>query len=183
MKTNVTVPGAAISTGGLQQIGLCPRHGRPGIAVRKEKFGSKTPTWVQLLALATLLVAAIIAESIRKRVEGPVLTCEQCVRDKRTFRLQVAGIWILDIVLVGVGMSGNGAALLGWLLLTVFALVFSFMSSRYRVQGTVSDDGLLVELKDVDSAFADECRRRMAGEQPAQPVVGGATLGTTILPQ
>jgi hypothetical protein len=176
VKTNVTVPAAAISTGGLQQIGVCPRHGRPAFAVRKEKFGSKTPTWVYLLILVALLLAAIIAEAIRKRVEGPVPTCDQCAADKRTFRLQVAGVWIADLVLMVIGAAGSAVALVAWLALTLFALVFSFMSSRYRVQGTVSGDGLYVELKDVDSAFASECHRRMAGGQP-QPVVG-----STILP-
>ena len=180
MTTNVTVPGTAISNGGLQQIGICPRHGRPGVAVRKEKFGSKTPSWVYLIALFTLLVGAIIAEAIRKRVEGPVPVCDQCVRDKRTFRLQVTGLWVADFVLVGVGMSGSAVALLGWLVLTVFALVYSFMTSRYRVQGTVTDDGLFVELKKVDLAFAGACQRRMSGA-PEQPV-GQGSVGTTILP-
>jgi hypothetical protein len=182
MTTNVTVPGYAISSGAVQQLGLCPRHGRPATAVRKEKFGSKTPSWVYLLILVALLLAAIIAEVIRKRVEGPVPICDQCAADKRTFRLQVAGVWVADLVLMVVGAAGSAVALLAWLVLTLFALVFSFMTSRYRVQGTVSDDGLFVELKNVDSAFAGECHRRMAGGEP-QPVVGGATLGTTILPQ
>jgi hypothetical protein len=180
MTTNVTVPGTAISQGGLLEVGLCPRHGRPGVGLRQEKFGSQTPSWVIVIALFTLLVAAIVAESIRKRVAGPVPVCEECVRDKRTFRLQVAGLWIVDIVLVGIGLSGSAAALLGWLVLTVFALVYSFMSSRYRTQGTVSDDGLFVVLKQVDSAFASACRQRMSGE-PAPPVSHG-TVGTTILP-
>lgn len=180
MTTNVTVPGTAIGSGGLQQIGMCPRHGLPGVALRTEKFGSKTPSWVFVIALFTLLVGAIVAEAIRKRVAGPVPVCEQCRRDQRTFRLQVAGLWVADIVLVGVGMSGSAVALLGWLVLTVFAICYSFMSSRYRVQGTVSDDGLFVELKKVDSAFASACQQRMSGE-PAPPASHG-TVGTTILP-
>jgi hypothetical protein len=162
MTTDITLPGDVISGGALERLGICPRHGRPAQNVRRQKFGSKTPSWVILLALLTLLVAAIVAEAIRKRVAGPVPVCEQCVKDRRTFRLQVAAVWAVDLVLLVGGASGNAPALVGWLLVTVLGLVFSTRTSRYSVEGIVSRDGRFVELKKVDESFAAACQPQMA---------------------
>lgn len=185
MTTNVTVPGYAISSGGVQHLGVCPRHGRPASGVRKQKFGSKTPLWIIAIAIFTLLIAAIVAEAIRKRVTGPIPTCGQCDTDRKRFHWQVAGLWALDVALLVGGLSGNAFALLGWLALTLIALVYGTQTYRYSVQGTVSDDGMWVELKKVDAAFAEASNRAMAAAQGQvlPPVSYPATMGTTILPQ
>jgi hypothetical protein len=151
--TTVAVPAAWIAQGTLPPC--CARHGGPATHQAKRRFDTKTPSWVLLLVLVALLVAAVVALVLRKSVEGQLPGCDQCARDQRRFKLTVLGAWVADVVVLVLAVQIGPAGLLLWLLVTLGALVWSFAgAARYRVTGNLRKDRLWVDLRGVSEEFA-----------------------------
>jgi hypothetical protein len=151
--TTVAVPAAWIAQGTLPPC--CARHGGPATRQAKRRFDTKTPSWVLLLVLVALLVAAIVALVLRKSVEGQLPGCDQCARDQRRFKLTVLGAWVADVVVLVLAVQIGPAGLLLWLLVTLGALVWSFAGgARYRVTGNLRKDQQWVDLRGVSEEFA-----------------------------
>jgi hypothetical protein len=151
--TTVAVPAAWIAQGTLPPC--CARHGGPATRQAKRRFDTKTPSWVLLLVLVALLVAAIVALVLRKSVEGQLPGCDQCARDQRRFKLTVLGAWVADLVVLVLAVQIGPAGLLLWLLATLGALVWSFAGgARYRVTGNLRKDQQWVDLRGVSEEFA-----------------------------
>lgn len=148
----VRVPVAWIAQGSLPA--MCARHERPATRWSDRKFYSRTPVWAVALAVFGLLIAALVAQAIRKTVEGRLPACEQCDTDRRRFVGIVLGAWAADVLLLVASVAGHsGGLLMLWLLATVVALVVSFTGDRDRVSGYVSMDEHWVDLKGASDGF------------------------------
>jgi hypothetical protein len=174
----ITVPAFAISSGAMPALGICSRHGAPCTTVRVRKFISATPVWVLLLALLTLLIAAIVSLALRKTVTGPMPECTQCGKDRKAFVRNVWLGWGSLVPLLVIASATNSTGLLVlWFLVAVGALIFSFAGDSFRTRGTTSGDGAWVELKNVDSRFVQACHERMAQASAHAGAMASASPG------
>ncbi|MCA1823065.1 MAG: hypothetical protein ABR520_07170 [Mycobacteriales bacterium] len=138
---------------------ICARHGGPSTRWKERDFHSKTPGWVIVLAVLSLLIGAIIALAIRKTVHSRLPACDACRADRRRFALLVVGAWVgVVVTLVLAAAINNPIAFIVWLLLLVGALVFSFMGELFRVRGYLTRDQAVVVMKGVSPQFAQAIR-------------------------
>jgi hypothetical protein len=170
----VAVPAAWIALGTLPTC--CARHGRPATGQARRRFDTKTPSWVLLLCLVAVLIAAVVALALRKSVEGTLPVCDECAAEQRRFKLTVVGAWAADVVVLVLAAQLGVTGLLIWLLATLAALVWSFGGGqRYRVTGFLRKDQMWVDLRGVSDEFAAAINAVVRPEQPVavppQPVV------------
>lgn len=159
----ISVPSHAITSGALVELGTCPRHPLLAAKTGQRTFYTRTPAWVILIALASLLVGAIVALLIRKEVKGPVPECARCRTVRTRFRLGVLLVWgALAAALFPLAEVGNGVGFLVWFGLLLLVLGFSASGSTWRVRGTLSKDLLWVELRGVEVHFVQAVQARMA---------------------
>lgn len=171
MKCDIRLARYDVRTGWLPQI--CPRHGAPATGTRKQKFSSKTPSWVFLLVLVALLLAMIVASCIAKTESAAVPTCDQCDGDRRQVRLlrYVSGPVSLALLTGAAAAASAVLALTGTLVLIIWLLSLSTAAAgMYSVRGHVVDDHWL-DLRDVHPDFVAAIRPNPAWAF-AQPAYG-----------
>ena len=134
---------------------VCTRHGDASTTVLPRKFASRPPGWTLILLVTPLLIFALVALALQKKVATRLPACNRCGKERRTFIASACGGWVLSLALVVVGaVVTSGAALaLGFVLLFA-AFVLSFTGDSFRVSGHISRDGVWVMLKGVDDTFA-----------------------------
>jgi hypothetical protein len=161
--TTVHVPAIWVSQSHLPP--RCARHGTAVTHTTKRTFYTPTPFWIAILAIFTLLIAAIVAHGMRKEVVAQLPSCQQCTQDRRRFKLMAVGLWLLLIPTFVLAASSDVGVLLFFVLM-IGALVFSFCGDQFRVRGSLTPDLAWVELKAVDEAFASEINQAvMRGRQ------------------
>lgn len=192
---NVFVPSYAVQSGGLPGLGVCGRHGRPPVRVKTRSYYSRTPPWMYLVLLFSLLIGLLLMLLLRKKVTGPVADCAVCVHDQQV-RVRWLGAALATTVLLfgyGIAAASGGGVLLS--VLAGFATLVTAVAVPPKFQqGTVSNDGVWVEMKKPAPAFALAVHSAMqahtAAPQPAQapltpapaaPAV--AYAARTIIPQ
>ena len=163
---------------------ICARHGGPATRPVKRTFYTRTPWWVYLLIVVSLLLAAIVSLAVRKSAAGMLPSCDRCVAERRRFIGCVVGGWLLGLVLLVLGAAAdNGFVLLLGLLVWVVSLVITFCRDQFRVRGSVDRDLTWVRLKGVAPAFAAEVARGLASSGvpgPGYPYAG--TVGAPVAP-
>jgi hypothetical protein len=180
--TTASIPAEWYRVGCLPPV--CARHGRPATRRLKRTFYTRTPTWVYLLIVISVLVAAIVALAVRKSAPGSLPGCDQCVAERRRFVWSAVGGWLLGLgLLVLAGVADNGpAAILGLLVLLV-ALVWTFCGDQIRVRGSLRKDLLWVDLKGVAPEFDAQLRPALGLPQHGHPSlptnVGGPVAPTS----
>jgi hypothetical protein len=146
---------------------ICARHGKPATQRISRKFQTRTPVWVVVLIILSLLIAVLVAMALRKTVTGQLPGCAECDRERSRFRSKVAGGWVATTLVWLVSLvTLNAFLLLVALVATLFALVFSF-SEGYGVRGFLTQDQLWVQLKGLSPAFVNAVQ---AGPPQASPV-------------
>jgi hypothetical protein len=150
----VVVPAHALTSGALVKLGTCPRHGNPMVRTRQRRFVSKTPEWVILIVLLSLLIGLIVAVALQKKAAGLVPECASCVKDHGSWKRNtwIAWVGMLALFVLSGVLSSTPVLLLG-LAALVAAIVLSLMKPRYEQTGTVSKDGSWLTLKQVDRSF------------------------------
>lgn len=148
----VSAPSQWLQQGTLPPV--CARHGGPSTSMRKRTFYTRTPWWVILIVLASLLVGLIVALAIRKTLHARLPECARCAQEHRQFRTITAALWGATVVLLvlAVSLSSGGLGLLCFLV-GVVALIWSF-AGRRQVQGFLTTDQAWVDLKGVSDEFA-----------------------------
>jgi amino acid transporter len=130
---------------------------------------TRTPAWVILGLIFSLLIGLLVALSVRKTVAGRLPGCAVCISDRRRYRLQRAGAWTVALlVAAGTVVADSAALALLMLVVTVGALLFSFSGDYFRVRGTLSSDQYWVELKGASEHFARQIDQAL--HAAAQPV-------------
>jgi len=81
------IPAAPLSAG-VPLPAACIRHGEPAVATRPVTFLSRTPAWVGLFIIFTIVVPIVLTLVLRKRVKAAAIpVCDECVAD-RSLRLR-----------------------------------------------------------------------------------------------
>ncbi len=180
---DVTLPAPWLAGGQLPMV--CARHGGPSSHRAKRSIHTKTPSWVFLIMLCSLLIGAIVALSIRKTVKGQLSACSRCTTDRRRFRAAVVAAWVLSAVLLGVvGSSPSDFWVVLWTLFAIGALTFTFCGDLFRVRGHLRPDLVWVDLKGVHEDFARPVMEALRPPVPAgaAPVLGASTGAVNVLP-
>lgn len=153
MKRDIRLARYDVRTGWLPQI--CPRHGAPATGSRMHRFSSPPPAWVWLLIVVSLLIAALIADSMAKKERAQIPTCGQCNTDRTRVRLaRVAlGFGGVGLFIFAVAADAGGLALLSCLFVLLWLLSLStLVEPLYMVRGQVVDDTWL-DLREVHPNF------------------------------
>ncbi|MEH0841715.1 hypothetical protein V6U81_04875 [Micromonospora sp. CPCC 205711] len=168
------LPAPAVTAGGgVPQV--CARHGEPAIRHQKVLFRSRTPGWVYILLPFGVLVFAIVAAVLQKRVKAAAWPfCAECAR-LRTRRLLiglgVVALAILGVVVVAVAVPQGSDAAGMIVVLFVFALLvgLGFVAASGWggiASGHVSADGALLQVRKPHPRFAEQAEAiRIAVEQ------------------
>lgn len=164
-------PTAALQSGAFVQLGICPRHGSPAVRNRKSRFTSKTPDWVLLIVILSLLIGLIVAVALQKKAFGLMPECERCVKDHGAWKRNTWIAWVGMLALfVLSGVASNAYLLLAGLAVMLVAIVYSMLRTRYEQAGTLSNDAHWLTLRKVDDRFAALASERMAAAAaPAPP--------------
>ena len=81
----VRVPAPWLQQGSMPRI--CARHGIPATRLTKRPFYTRTPAWVIIIVLLSLLVGLIVALAIRKTVHAQLPVCQICDREHKQYVL------------------------------------------------------------------------------------------------
>ncbi|HEY6595602.1 MAG TPA: hypothetical protein VI011_16115 [Asanoa sp.] len=164
----VTLPAPLITSGqGLPRV--CVRHGEPADRHKSVVFRSKTPGWTYLLIVLGVIVFAIVAAVLQKRVKAPAWPfCPRCAA-LRTRRLLIGvGLVVLAVALVVVAASllpdssAAPVAVIAFVALLLAGLIVIALSSWVGIaSGFASRDGTAVEIRKPAPRFVEEA-------QPAQ---------------
>jgi hypothetical protein len=166
--TRVEIPAVWVAEGHLPPT--CARHGVPMTTWTSRSFYTRTPWWVFLLFVVSLLIALIVSLAIRTTVSGRLPSCSRCKTERRRFVWSALGAWVASLTLLFVVPSALSVP--SWFLFVLFglvlaALIFSFAGDQFRVTGSVSKDRTWVELKGVSEPFAAAIRQALSAPAPA----------------
>jgi hypothetical protein len=176
MKRDIRLARYDVRTGWLPPV--CPRHGVPATGSRKRRFTAPPPAWLWLLVIVSLLVAALVADSMANAERADIPTCRQCDADRMRVRLvRVAlGLGSVATFLYAIVADVGGLALLACLLVLRWVLSMStLLEPFYAVRGQVVDDQWL-DLRDVHPGFIAALRPNPAWAVP-QPAGYGPLAG------
>ena len=163
---DVAIPAQWYGEGRMPRI--CARHGGPATRSTKRSMFTSTPVWVWLLALVSLLIAAIVALAIRRSVHGYLPACERCVRDRRRFvGSAVGGLTAGLLLFVAGAQAASDLLLVVGLLVFVAALLGSMFGDQFRVRGRLRKDLLWVELRGAAPEFTAEMSRGLQAARAA----------------
>lgn len=163
------VPAAWVTQGALP--GVCARHGTPTMQWTRRRFLSRTPVWVFVLMIFSLLIGVLVAVAIRKTVIGQLPSCEVCTADRRRYLARIWTVWAADVALLVAAVARTSDALgVLWVLVTLVALIYSLAADRNRVAGVVSADEMWVELKGISSGFAYVVQQGLRAAYAGTPV-------------
>jgi hypothetical protein len=171
----VRVPATWFARGYLPQT--CARHSGPASSTRKRTFYTRTPPWLYLLLLGSVLLFAIVALIMRKTVEGALPGCAQCAGERRRYVLSVLGAWVASLALfISAGFTASLALIVVGGIAVVAAVVWSCLGDQLRVRGSLSKDQVWLELRGVNESFAMQIDQAVQGATPA-PIPAPAPTG------
>ena len=157
----VAIPAPLVATGQAMPD-VCVLHGRPADRHKRVIFRSKTPAWTYVLILGGVILFAIVAAVLQKRIKSPAWPfCPACAAVRRRRLLIGVGLVVLGVVAVVVvaGVMPQGASygpllVLAFVLLLLVGLVFIARASWASVaSGFASRNGMAVEVPHPDPAF------------------------------
>jgi hypothetical protein len=132
-------------------------------------FRSKTPVWVVLLIVLSLLIALIIALSLQKKVKAPAVpVCGECVAERGRLLVATWATLAASVVLVGLGLvtGGDTGALIVFFAFIggpVAALVLGAQSQwSARVSAHLDDTGTYLVVRRAAPAFVQAYRQMVA---------------------
>ena len=155
------IPAAPLSAG-VPLPSVCIRHGEPAVATRPMTFLSRTPVWVGLFIIFTILVPIVLTLVLRKRVKAAAIpVCDQCLAD-RSLRLRTMTVALVAtaVLIPAAFVIPNSAllAIVGVLAFIVapFAALLAGTQTRwgFLMGATVEQNGLWVQIKAPAPAFA-----------------------------
>jgi MFS family permease len=185
----VAIPAPLVVSGqGLPRV--CVRHGEPADRHKRVLFRSKTPGWTYLLVILGVIVFAIVAAVLQKRVKAPAWPfCPRCA-DLRTRRLLIGiGLVVLSVVAVVVlagalpaDSSYGPLAVVAFVVLLFAGLIFIALAGWAAIASAfASRDGTAVEVRRPAARYVAEAapaqqwelQQRAAHEQAARQWTAG----------
>lgn len=180
----VAIP-APLVVVGQAMPGVCVRHGRPADRHKRVIFRSKNPGWTYLLIILGVIVFAIVAAVLQKRIKAPAWPfCRECAALRTRRFLVGAGIVMLSIVLVVVlagtmppDVSYGPLIVLAFVVLLLVGLIFIARAGWSSIASAfASRDGTAVEVSRPAPAFVEAAapaqqwalQQRAAQEQAAR---------------
>jgi hypothetical protein len=174
--SSVCVPATLVERGVLPPV--CPLHGLPATELKARTFYTRTPAWVLVLCLVSLLVPVLVALALRSSIEGQVPACESCAGARVVFLQRSIALWAATGVALTFALAlGNAPLLLLGLALTAGALVFTFAGDTSIVAGELDKRRYVVRFRGVASPFVQAVAEDLAAT--GRP----ATSPVTILPR
>jgi hypothetical protein len=160
----VDIPAQLVVSGqGMPRV--CARHGEPADRHRRVLFRSKPPSWTYLLIILGVILFAIVATVLQKRVKAPAWPfCSGCAA-LRTRRLLVGvGLMVLAVLAVVVlagtlppGSTYGPLVVLAFVVLLLVGLFFIAQSGWAAIASAVtSRDGAAVEVRRAAVRFVQE---------------------------
>jgi hypothetical protein len=173
----VAIPAQLVVSGqGMPRV--CVRHGEPADRHKRVVFRSRPPSWTYLLIVLGVILFAIVATVLQKRVKAPAWPfCPRCAA-LRTRRLLVGvGLMVLGVVAVLVlsgtlppGSTYGPLVVLAFVVMLLVGLFFIAQSGWAAIASAItSRDGAAVEIRRAAERFVQEAEpaRQWALQQQA----------------
>ncbi|MDG4820796.1 hypothetical protein O7635_02880 [Asanoa sp. WMMD1127] len=171
---------AQLAASGQGMPRVCARHGQPADRHRSVVFRSKPPAWTYLLIVVGVILFAIVATVLQKRVKAPAWPfCRQCAALRTRRMLIGAGLIVLSVVaVIGLSVALPPSSSYGPFVVVAFvalllAGLFFIAQSGWAViaSAVASRDGAAVEVNRPAPRFLQEtepARRWALGQRAAQ---------------